>query len=287
VRSIRVRTPAKINLFLRVLGLRPDGYHDIETLFQAIELYDELEIGESAKSTRLEVPGYPELETEENLVLQAHRWLERQTKRNLPCRIILKKRIPIAAGLGGGSSNAAAALLGIRAVFELDLSDENLHVAARSLGADVAFFLTGGTALGEGIGDQLSEIAVSTDYGLILANPGFSVSTRVIYAEFDRTLTMGRAHDSLTEVLRESVRAEDLLYNDLQPVAMALHPEIEEIAEELERAGARKALMSGSGPTVFGIADADPDQLRQIRDALPGAWNPVQSRPSSQGILID
>lgn len=287
MRSIRVRTPAKINLFLRVVGLRADGYHDIETLFQAIELYDELVIHESAESTRLEVPAHPEVETEDNLVLRAHRWLERETERNLPCRIVLKKKIPVAAGLGGGSSNAAAALLGITALFDLHLTDESLHAAAGRLGADVAFFLTGGTALGEGIGDRLTRIEIPTDYGLILANPGSSVSTRAIYAEFDRTLTMGRAHDSLTEMLRESVRAEDLLHNDLQPVAEALHPEIAAIAVGLERAGARKALMTGSGPTVFGIADADPDRLRHIRDALPGSWNPVESWPSSQGILID
>ncbi len=287
MQTIRVRAPAKINLFLRIVGSRADGYHDIETVFQAIELYDELEMSQSHGESSLAVPGHPGLETESNLVMRAVRWVEKETDLALPCKIVLTKRIPVAAGLGGGSSNAAAALLGISALFDLDLSEESLWRAARDLGADVPFFLMGGTALGEGIGDRLTRLTVPTDYGLILANPGFPVSTRVIYAEFDRTLTRSKAHASLMQMPRHAARAEDLLHNDLQAVAEALHPEITGLRHGLERAGARKALMTGSGPTVFGIADVDPKRLRQIGDGLPPEWTPVVSLPSSQGILID
>lgn len=287
MRRIRVRTPAKINLFLRIVALRPDGYHEIETLFQAVDIYDELLISPTDGNTLLKVPGHPELETQDNLVTRAVRWLERETGSALPCSIVLTKRIPVAAGLGGGSSNAAGALLGVSALFDLDLSDESLRRGARALGADVAFFLVGGTAVGEGIGDQLTRVDIPTDYGVVLVNPGFSVSTRTVYAEFDRTLTRDRAHASLWQMLKECARAEDLLCNDLQPVVEALHPEITEIRRGVHAAGARKAAMTGSGPTVFGIADSDPRRLREISDRLPMRWNRAVCKPASQGILID
>jgi 4-diphosphocytidyl-2-C-methyl-D-erythritol kinase len=244
-------------------------------------------ISETDGKTLLKVPGHPELETEDNLVVRAVRWLERETGSALPCSIVLTKRIPIAAGLGGGSSNAAGALLGVGALFDLDLSDESLQRGARALGADVPYFLVGGTAVGEGIGDELTRVSVPSDYGLILVNPGLSVSTRTIYAEFDRTLTRDKAHASLWQMLRKGAKAEDLLCNDLQPVVEALHPEIAEIRNGVLAAGARKVAMTGSGPTVFGIADSDPRQLREICDRLPIRWNRAVCMPSSHGVLID
>ena len=150
MKSLRVQTPAKINLFLRVLGKRQDGYHELETLFQAIDLYDELFIEECSEESTLEVPGFADLESEDNLVLRALRWLEKYSGRNLCVRMKLIKRIPVAGGLGGGSSDAAAALKGLSHLFDLKLSDSELARAALTLGADVPFFLTGGDSGGRG-----------------------------------------------------------------------------------------------------------------------------------------
>ena len=145
MKKLRVRASAKINLFLRVLGRRGDGYHDLESLFQTIDLCDELIISESSGSTVLEVPGNPSLETEDNLVMRAVRWLEGRTGEPLSVRIRLKKRIPEAAGLGGGSSDAAGTLLGIRALLDLDLSNDDLlkgfRLCSGLLGLGLGFFL--------------------------------------------------------------------------------------------------------------------------------------------------
>lgn len=285
--SIRVRTPAKINLFLRVLGRRPDGYHDLETLFQAIDLWDELVIRESAGETTLSVPGFPALETDDNLVLQAVRWMEEQSGRRISVDICLRKRIPIAGGLGGGSSDAAATLVGLRTLLDLSVSDTDLRHVAAKLGADVPFFLMGGSAVGEGIGERLTPVDVSREYGLILVAPGFPVATATVFKAFSQTLTGEARPGKLRKVLRARPPVAEMLHNDLQPVSERLYPIIREIRTTLEKAGANGALMSGSGATVFGIINTDPEDLERVREKLPGTWRLYPARPTGEGIAID
>ena len=285
MKRLRVRAPAKVNLYLKVLGRRTDGYHNIETLFQAIDLEDELTIEPGTGRSVLEVDGHPDLETADNLVMRAIGWIERETGKSINVKIRLKKSIPVAGGLGGGSSDAAATLLGIRELFDLPLSDESLAQGGSALGADVPFFFKGGTAIGQGIGDRLTAIPMSTDYGLILVNPGFSVSTALVYREFSGTLTGKAGNDRLRDVPRDCQGWEILLHNDLQPVSEGLYPKIAKVRMALEGAGLNRVLMSGSGPTVFGLGE--PEELKTVADRLSATWKCILARPLSRGIIID
>jgi 4-diphosphocytidyl-2-C-methyl-D-erythritol kinase len=285
MRSIRASAPAKINLFLRVLSRRPDGYHTIETLFQAIDMHDELIVRQTSGPSTLEVPGAPELQTEDNLVMKALRWLEKHVSADLSVNIRLTKRIPTAAGLGGGSSDAAAALLAIRELFHLPISDEDLRRGAVSLGADVPFFFTGGSAVGEEIGQQITPVSIPFDYSLLLINPGFPVSTARVYREFSKTLTGKPREGRLWAVLREARTVADLLHNDLQPVTELLYPEVSEGKTRLAGLGFSGVLMSGSGPTVFGVAERG--QVRYVGRGLLSKWTAITAGPIGSGVILD
>lgn len=285
MRRLRVVAPAKINLFLRVLGVRADGYHDLETLFQAIDLEDELIVQKTSGATSLEVPGFSHLETEDNLVLRALSWVEREIGQRLSVQFRLNKRIPDAAGLGGGSSDAAAALVGLREVYDLPLTDDDLRRGALALGADVPFFLKGGTAVGEGIGERLTSVELPVDYTLVLVNPGFPVSTARIFRERSKFLTGTCREGTLWQLLRETGRLDRLLHNDLQEVAERLHPEISRVRQYLESVGIARTLMTGSGPTVFGIGE--PGSFDSIRNRLPAQWNLLVTRPLLRGVMVD
>ncbi|MEW6530712.1 MAG: 4-(cytidine 5'-diphospho)-2-C-methyl-D-erythritol kinase [Thermodesulfobacteriota bacterium] len=287
MKSIRVRTPAKINLFLRVLKRREDGYHELETLFQAIDLWDELIISKAVSGSHLKVCGHPDLETSDNLVLRAIGWLEKRTEARYAVQIQLKKGIPVAAGLGGGSSDAAATLLGTRHLFGLSLTDEDLLDGARELGADVSFFLSGGSAVGEGIGELLTPVQLSLDYGLVLINPGFAVSTSAVYSEFSRTLTRDERHSTLWKLLREGCSVDRLLHNDLQPATEILYPEVARVRAFMHEIVCEAALMSGSGPTVFGLVDLEAQRIEEVRRQLPAHWAMTLTRPVEWGVMID
>lgn len=282
--SLRIRTPAKINLFLRVVRRRDDGYHELETIFQTVDLWDELIVRKTSASRSLEVPGRPDLEGPDNLVMRALRVLEAEVQSPLPVKMLLRKNIPTAGGLGGGSSDAAAALTAIKTLFNLKLDAEAMNRIALSLGADVPFFLVGGSAVGEGVGERLTPIDLPVDYDLVLVNPGFPVSTARIFGEFSRTLTPRREEDTVWGLLREQKGIEALMRNDLQAVTERLHPEVGEMRRSLERLGAKKALMTGSGPTVFAIGSRD--RLDGIRRSLPAQWQSFGVRPLREGMVI-
>jgi 4-diphosphocytidyl-2-C-methyl-D-erythritol kinase len=284
MQSIRVSAPAKINLFLRVLSKRPDGYHNIETLFQAIDVFDELIFQKASDMTILKVAGLPEFETEDNLIMRALMWFERYFETELHVEINLKKNIPLAAGLGGGSSDAAAAMLAIRELFQLPLSDKELQGAAVSLGADVPFFFSGGSAIGEGIGDVITPVDIPQDYDLIIVNPGFPVSTAKVYSEFSRTLTAHPMEGRLGRVLQEVRGISGILHNDLQAVTERLYPEVSEIRNVLIEHGLSGVLMSGSGPTVFGITETG--RAEDIGRRIPSKWTVISSRPTKVGIAF-
>lgn len=285
MKRLRVRAPAKINLYLKVLGARPDGYHELETVFQAVELYDELFIECTSGPTSLEVPGHPQLETEDNLVLRSLRWLEQETEQSIPVRMKLVKGIPEAGGLGGGSSDAAAALVGISTLMDLGLQEYDLRRAAAALGADVSFFLTGGSAVGEGIGERLRQVQLPMDYSLLLVNPGFLVSTAAVYREYSKSLTAEITRGTVWQGLRKLQRVVDLLHNDLQDAAERLYPEIATVRNAMAGAGVSNVLMSGSGPTVFGMLD--PDSSDRVGEGFDARWSTFVTRPLAAGVTID
>ncbi len=283
---IALKAPAKINLFLRVLGRRPDGYHDIETLFQAIDLSDALIIEKSSRVTELNVPGFPELETEQNLVLKAKKTLEQIIGAKLPVKISLTKNTPISGGLGGGSSNCAACLKGINELYDLGIEERELLKIAASLGADVPFFLIGGAAIGEGIGDRLTPVDLDSDYEIVLVNPGIPVDTGEMYRLVSRNLTLDSPRVKLRVALDGGAGPLDLLGNQFQEMAVEKYPEIRAAVKILEKFAQGRVLMSGSGATVFAAFENSEAPYQSIRELAPDHWMVIRSRPIKTGVEI-
>lgn len=251
---------AKINLFLRVLGRRADGYHEIRTLFQTVTLHDSLTFGPSRDDgIRLEcdAPGVPS--DERNLVRRAADALRERYGVRSGAGIILKKVIPAGGGLGGGSSDAAAALVGLSHLWGLETDARELSEIGARLGADVPFFLTGGTALGTGTGTDVTPVKDLPEHHLVVVTPGVEVSTAEAYRSLSApALTKERAVANLS-VSRTEARIYDslcgVMRNDFERVVYGLHPAIERARDALREAGARCAMLSGSGSSVFGVFD--------------------------------
>lgn len=250
--QVRVRACAKINLTLRVLGIHPDGYHELRTTFQSLALHDTLTLTRRRGPFEIACsdPACPQDET--NLIWKAaaRLWSDAGRKGDLAgVHVHITKRIPVQAGLGGGSSDAAAALRALRVLWKVNLDDAALHEIGRGLGADVGFFLQGGTALGVERGDLLFQLADVQPAWVVLARPDFGVSTKDAYAWWDEAyITAGRRLDVGRGQAGEWV-------NDLQAPVTARHPRIAELVHQLGRQGARFSAMSGSGSAVFGLFD--------------------------------
>lgn len=245
--------PAKVNLTLDVLGKRPDGYHDVAMLMVRLSLCDRISVrlvaGDEVVAT---CPGLELAAGEENIAARAARLFLSHTGLRAGVVIRIDKRIPAAAGLGGGSSDAAAILLALNELLSAGLSRGELQALGKRLGADVPFFLAGEMAAwATGIGECLEAWRGLPHLWLVLVNPCFAVSTAWVYQNLRLT------HPSrVTKIPRFPERVEDLvqlLRNDLEAVTSARHPEINDIKRRLLDAGALGALMSGSGPTVFGV----------------------------------
>jgi 4-diphosphocytidyl-2-C-methyl-D-erythritol kinase len=274
--NLFLRTPAKVNPVLEVLGKRPDGFHELALVFQAIDLYDEIRIEEGGQGIRLEVEGSALPADDSNLVMKAVRLFAHDVLRgSIDIRIRLKKNIPMAAGLGGGSSDAAATLLGLDRLFKTDLDLKKLMPLAAQLGSDVAFFLTGGTALGRGRGEIIEPWEATAPWSLVLVKPQEGLSTPSVYRSGKAVFTSGERAQSFRQVALKGDPAliAKALFNGLEPAALSLLPLIGEIREALVKAGSLGVLVSGSGPTVFGVAQ-DPDHALKIRDQLSGqGWD--------------
>jgi 4-diphosphocytidyl-2-C-methyl-D-erythritol kinase len=257
--SLTLKAPAKINLFLKVLKRRPDGYHEIESVMQKITLFDILHLSRQGEAISLLCPGSRVPEGRENLVYKAAQAFFSATGTTPGIQIVLEKRIPVAAGLGGGSSDAAAVLLGLNRLLGVDLELERLMDIGLQLGADVPFFLQNCSgAIVTSIGECLRKIEAIRKYWIVLVNPGFAVSTKWVYENFPLTsysnpyiLARGRKMPENYDIVPPGFIEE--LGNDLEAVTVKRYPEIGEIKKELKQAGAVAALMSGSGPTVFGL----------------------------------
>ena len=255
MKSIQIQTPAKINLFLRVLGRRPDGYHELESLMIPVSLYDQVRIERIDQGLQVECPGHPELDGKRNLAHAAARaWLQQQGRPESGYHITIVKKIPIQAGLGGGSSDAAAVLKGMQALSQEPLCDKALGRLATGLGADVPFFLMNGPCLARGIGERLSPVSQLPRIWLILARAPFGLETRMVFETLKYPLTSQEYDDSHNRSQKWGfTQLAGALENDLQRVGERLCPAIRRVRQELSKAGAAGALMSGSGPSVFGL----------------------------------
>lgn len=248
---LKIFAPAKVNLHLQVLGRRPDGYHELATLMQPLSLGDELTIDDQAEELIFTCDD-PEL-LEDNLAEKAARLWFQAAERPPRAALHLSKKVPVAAGLGGGSSDAAAALIGLNAIHGSLLPPGRLVELALSLGADVPFFLAGATGWCTGIGEK---VELWPDFPLlnyVLVNPGFPVSTAQIYAEWDLAWTNPSVVNTIYRPPKAASDLDGLLRNDLEFATQKAFPQVEDLQRALREAGAMGALMSGSGPTVFGV----------------------------------
>jgi 4-diphosphocytidyl-2-C-methyl-D-erythritol kinase len=283
VTRLSARCPAKVNLSLRVKGERPDGYHEIETVFQAIDLWDEIE-GEQGEGLSL-TSDHPDLPTDgTNLVLRAADRLRRAAGVAGGARLHLKKLIPIGAGLGGGSSDAAGALLLLRRLWDLDLDGGALARIGGELGADVPFFLTGGTARGTGRGERIEPLPFAGAMPLLLGHPPFGISTADVYrslASAPIPLTPPGADVSVSGLSIGLPGGNELEFagNDLEAVVFRRWPELLAFRDALLAAGAKTALLCGSGSSVFGIFDTE-EALERGSDGLAARFPGFRLVPS-------
>jgi len=288
---VKLQTRAKINLFLEVLFKRPDGYHEIDTVFQSIALSDELFIEKQTSGLTLTIND-PSIPTGgDNLVGRVYYLLQRRFPRKVGGgRIHLEKRIPPGAGLGGGSADAAAALLGLNHLFHLNLSDTDLHHLAREVGMDVPFCLMGGTAQAKGCGEILAPLQRGVDFQVLVVHPGFSVSTRWAYESLGLREREPKRRSEETAQALKGKNPEDLwplFYNRFEEAIMAAHPALKEIKSALLQGGCRAALLTGSGSAVCGYAppSGDLEALAALfKERYPFA---ALTRPVNTGVVFD
>ena len=282
--TLAVRCPAKINLGLRVLRRREDGFHEIVTLFQAIDLWDELSaVDDDALS--LTVEGEPAPSDDTNLVVRAARLLG--TGRGARLRLV--KRIPVGAGLGGGSSDAAGALVLLSRLWGLSLDGRALAALGAELGSDVSFFLAGGTAIGTGRGERIEPLPPIGQRPVLLGHPPFALATAAVYAALGAALTPELDGVTVSRLFVKFAEGNDfaLATNDLEAPAFAMRGELRSFRDALSRTGAEVALLSGSGSTVFGMYGAG-TELTAIADELRGAfpgWRVRASRTIASGVV--
>lgn len=289
--GVRAMCPAKVNLGLHVAGLRRDGYHEIVTLFQAIDLWDVLE-GDDAEALSLEVSGGSVPCDERNLVVRAARLLHGRVERarGRGARLRLDKRIPAEGGLGGGSSDAAGALALLNELWTLDLRRPELAVLATELGSDVPFFLWGGTALGTGRGDTIQPLPSIPERPIVLGYPGFGLSTAEVYRVAAAPLTDPSAGVTVPRLFVKFAEGNDFgrVTNDLERAAFAMRGELAAFRDALTSSGAEVALLSGSGSTVFGLYRAGTGVTaiaEEMRGKFPD-WTVRASRTIASGVQL-
>ncbi len=261
MKRLRIISPAKVNLRLDILGTRQDGYHELRTIFQKISLHDTLFFTLREEKGVWIQTNHPDLPTgRSNLVVKAAHLILKRSNYKGGILIQIKKRIPVGAGLGGGSSNAAATLYALNQMLAMGLTQEELMEIGIKIGADVPFFLyKEGAAIGSGIGERLEKIELPLLF-YVLIYPNFEVSSRWAYQNF--LLTKKEFHFNLHQLLTDPQRISSFLWNDLEQVVSYRYQEIAMMKEMLLSAGALGSLMSGSGPTVFGLFSSEEDSKK-------------------------
>ncbi len=282
--ALLVRSFAKINLALAVLARRADGFHEIRTVFQSIDLHDEIEILPCA-DLRLDCVGLTDVPTESNLVWKAAQELLRAVPPARGAHVILRKNIPPGAGLGGGSSNAAATLLGLTRFWGIRPPDKDLRLIASRLGSDVPFFLHGGTALGAGRGEEIYPLPEIHPSSLLILFPGVQVSTAEAYKSLSLALT---SQDAALRIQRFCDRLLDGsgcstgFFNDFETSIIPAYPAIGEAKAFLTSRGATATLMSGSGSSVFGFFLDEESTLAASREVKRETWRAFPAKTLSR-----
>ena len=270
IKSVTVRVPAKVNLQLSVGPRESDGFHQLVTVFQAISIFDDvtIKIGEQGSGIDISVSGdqiHGVPTDASNLVAKAVELIAKKFEIDIDVSIEIKKSIPVAGGMAGGSADAAAAIVAIDELFDLKMTREEMHEIASQLGSDVPFLLSGGTAIGQGRGDQLTAALSRGTYHWVLALSSVGLSTPAVYGECDR-LRQGLdiSEPQISDALMQALLSADpsavgkLLVNDLQPAACSLRPALRLILDVGQEYGALGAIVSGSGPTVaFLVSDEE------------------------------
>ena len=265
-----LQAPAKVNLCLSVLGRRSDGYHEVDMVMQAVDLHDTVTVRLAPEGITVTcgVAGVPE--GEGNIAWRAARAMQERAGGRRGISVSIAKNIPVAAGLGGGSSDAAAVLVACNRLLGLELGREQLAAVGATLGMDVPFFLYGPTARARGRGEVLERLPPPPRFWVLLANPGFETSTAWAYKNLNFGLT--KRVDCTNIPSLPVGKIAEMLHNDLETVTAAAHPEIGEMERALLAEGALGARMSGSGPTVFGVFDTGDACSRAARALAPTGW---------------
>jgi 4-diphosphocytidyl-2-C-methyl-D-erythritol kinase len=285
---VAIRAHAKINLDLRVLGSRPDGFHELRTVFQAVALHDVVECipRDGPLAIECDTAGVPL--DRSNLVWRAADALWRSLRRPGHAHGVLlrlRKHIPLQAGLGGGSADAAAALIALARLWRVSVRPSQLTDVAAALGADVPFFLSGGTALGLGRGDEVYPLADLPRHWVVLLIPGFGVSTEDAYAWYDeeRETARGIAVREPQHVPGPWPSRAAQMINDLEAPIARHHPEIDQMRTALRRSGALAASMSGSGSAVFGLFQKGRDALAAVHKLSGSGWRVLITESLGRG----
>lgn len=267
---MRLNAYAKVNLFLEVITRRNDGYHDLVTILQTVSLHDQIELSSQPEKIILTCDLQTLPTDDRNLAYRAARILKEKTGTKHGVSISLQKNIPVGAGLGGGSSDAATVLIGCNQLWSCNLSYSELAKIAMRIGMDVPFFLRGGTALALGRGERIIQQLPTPELGLIIIYPNFPVPTVSVYKNFDiRSVEETKEPAPLLSAVEtgDAKGIAELLFNRLEMPAFKLHPQLAEIKEELVTAGCLGALLSGSGSAIFGIAWSK-DEAQKIAQKL-------------------
>lgn len=275
---ISLRSFAKINLALEVKGPRADGYHQIQTIYQAISLYDTIQLEERPQGIEIQTT-CRELPTDSrNLAYRACRRLQESLKIARGVKVRIDKRIPLGAGLGGGSSNAAVTLIGLIHLWALPISKLHLYPIARELGADVPYFLMGGSCLGLGRGDELYPLADLPRRWVILVVSPFSLAASEVYQRTDLVLTKEENNSRINGFYWMESETERFMVNDLEEVVFPDYPALRRIKGELNEMGARGSLMSGSGPTIYGLFKDYKEANRAQKSILARGYQAILAR---------
>ncbi|GAB1402509.1 4-(cytidine 5'-diphospho)-2-C-methyl-D-erythritol kinase [Elusimicrobiota bacterium] len=272
-----LKAPAKINLYLEIINKRPDGYHNIESIMHTVSLFDILEFTlTSGSEIELSCNDKSLPVDSTNLVYKTAKKMQEKYNVKQGIQIHLTKNIPMGAGLGGGSSDSATTIKALNKMWNINASKEELEAFAKTLGADVPFFLTGGTAKIEGIGEIVTKIPAKNKFFVVLVKPDFGVSTVYAYSKVKFPLTNQRKIHRITDALREKAFttqvAKELLFNRFEEFVFPENFEIEKIKKTLESFGCA-SLMSGSGATVFALTSSQKESEEIIERLLVHRWN--------------
>ena len=278
--SIDLKAHAKVNIGLQVKGQREDGLHNIHTVFQELELHDRILLEKQPKAWSIQINDSKIPVDESNTCVQVYLAVKKQFSEIDGISVTLKKNIPSGAGLGGGSSDAAAVLKGMRELYDLPLNNSELSEIAVNIGADVPFFILGGTQIGNGIGDVLSKISKPVDGYYLLIVPDIFISTAWAYKALKKHLKQDIDRPNFAHFLESNNLSNTIFDNDFERIIVPTYPKIGEIKEGLLEAGASYASLSGSGSTVFGIFDEEA-KAKQAESHFQKQYQTFLTRPTN------